>query len=292
MLKQIIDEIQEVNNNFQLTLINSLDIVDLLTITRDILSNANDKSIETIFKKIELIEKNIFESELLRICQNKSYRFVNNTFEFIFNEFETQELLYEIGNEISLFKNLIGLSAQGILKNTDVFFLKNNVFVTQETLSEGEKQLITVVGLKELITGEENLFLLDEPDTYLHPSWQNILIEALSDIETADKIIMTTHSAKLLGYVENNNIFILEDGRWRQEHNNTYGRDINWITEYVMGDKPRKIDIIEEIEDIYQLIEKEKYKEAQKAIENLTNKIGSNDNEILKLENNLFFHMD
>lgn len=290
--KKLIDDIQAIDNNFKPTLINSLDVTDLLTMTRDILNSSNHKNIENIFKQLESIEKNIFESELLRICQTKAYRFVNNMFEFSFDENEIQGVIYELGSEIDLFKNLINLSAKSILKNSNISFIKDGVFVNQDTLSEGEKQLITVIGLKELVSGEENLFLLDEPDTYLHPSWQNILIESLSDTDVNDKILMTTHSAKLLGYIENNNMFILENGQWLQEHKNVYGRDINWITEYVMGDSPRKIDIIEKIENTYTLLDEEQYDKAEEFINILEDLLGPNDKDLDRLKTILDFSKD
>jgi hypothetical protein len=40
-----------------------------------------------------------------------------------------------------------------------------------DQLSEGEKQLLAVVGAIRLTTGNENLVLLDEPDTHVNPHW-------------------------------------------------------------------------------------------------------------------------
>lgn len=38
-------------------------------------------------------------------------------------------------------------------------------------LSEGEQQLLTVLGLLKFTGGKDTLFLLDEPDTHLNPAW-------------------------------------------------------------------------------------------------------------------------
>jgi predicted ATPase len=43
--------------------------------------------------------------------------------------------------------------------------------VTYRDLSEGEQQLLLVLGLLKFTAREEALFLLDEPDTHLNPSW-------------------------------------------------------------------------------------------------------------------------
>ncbi len=43
--------------------------------------------------------------------------------------------------------------------------------VTYRDLSEGEQQLLLVLGLLKFTAREETLFLLDEPDTHLNPCW-------------------------------------------------------------------------------------------------------------------------
>lgn len=48
---------------------------------------------------------------------------------------------------------------------------KNDGSVTFRELSEGEQQLLTVLGLLRFTAEEESLFLLDEPDTHLNPKW-------------------------------------------------------------------------------------------------------------------------
>lgn len=48
---------------------------------------------------------------------------------------------------------------------------KNDGTVTFRELSEGEQQLLTVLGLLRFTAENESLFLLDEPDTHLNPRW-------------------------------------------------------------------------------------------------------------------------
>ena len=43
--------------------------------------------------------------------------------------------------------------------------------VTYRDLSEGEQQLLLVLGLLKFTARDETLFLLDEPDTHLNPAW-------------------------------------------------------------------------------------------------------------------------
>lgn len=46
-------------------------------------------------------------------------------------------------------------------------------------LSEGEQQLLCVMGMLRFTRGDETLFLLDEPDTHLDPRWKLDYLELL-----------------------------------------------------------------------------------------------------------------
>lgn len=67
-------------------------------------------------------------------------------------------------------------------------------------LSDGERQLLMVLGLIRVSRGKEALFLLDEPDTHLNPAWQLTYLDLIRDWTevAADKaqcqIILTTHN--------------------------------------------------------------------------------------------------
>lgn len=78
-------------------------------------------------------------------------------------------------------------------------------------LSEGEQQLITVLGLI-LITGKDDcLFLLDEPDTHLNPIWQRRYVKLLDDFNLNDDnshIIVATHSPLIVQAAEKADIFL------------------------------------------------------------------------------------
>ena len=54
--------------------------------------------------------------------------------------------------------------------------------LTFRELSEGEQQLITVLGLLRFTRDKESLFLLDEPDTHLNPAWSMEYINFLKKI--------------------------------------------------------------------------------------------------------------
>lgn len=75
-------------------------------------------------------------------------------------------------------------------------------------LSDGERQLLMVLGLIRVSRGKEALFLLDEPDTHLNPAWQLTYLELIREWtevaadEDKCQIIMTTHNPLTIAALE------------------------------------------------------------------------------------------
>jgi predicted ATPase len=68
--------------------------------------------------------------------------------------------------------------------------------LTFRELSEGEQQLLMVLGLLRFTREDESLFLLDEPDTHLNPAWSIQYLEFLKTIGGLGEnghVIMATH---------------------------------------------------------------------------------------------------
>lgn len=78
---------------------------------------------------------------------------------------------------------------------------ENDGSVTFRELSEGEQQLLTVLGLLRFTAEDESLFLLDEPDTHLNPRWCVDYLNYLksfvgqnSEGRDNSHIVLTTHN--------------------------------------------------------------------------------------------------
>jgi predicted ATPase len=72
--------------------------------------------------------------------------------------------------------------------------------VTYRDLSEGEQQLLLVLGLLKFTAEDEALFLLDEPDTHLNPTWSVQYLPFLNRfVKRRDNchILMATHDPLL-----------------------------------------------------------------------------------------------
>lgn len=97
---------------------------------------------------------------------------------------------------------------------------KNDGTVTFRELSEGEQQLLTVLGLLRFTAESESLFLLDEPDTHLNPRWAVDYLNYLrtfagqddSDRENSH-ILLTTHNPLAIAELVKEQVQILQLSR-------------------------------------------------------------------------------
>lgn len=94
---------------------------------------------------------------------------------------------------------------------------KNDGSVTFRELSEGEQQLLTVLGLLRFTAEAESLFLLDEPDTHLNPRWNvdylSYLKKFIGDNEEDQEschIVFTTHNPLAVAELVKEQVQILQ----------------------------------------------------------------------------------
>lgn len=86
--------------------------------------------------------------------------------------------------------------------------------VTYRDLSEGEQQLLLVLGLLKFTARDEALFLLDEPDTHLNPLWGTQYLMFLDRFIQARErgschIIMSTHDPLVLAGLTRDQVRIM-----------------------------------------------------------------------------------
>lgn len=84
-----------------------------------------------------------------------------------------------------------------------------------DNLSEGEKKLILIECITNVLGDESSLILLNEPDAHTHIAMKKDLLKLISEFE--GQTVMTTHSPMFLnkrweGFVENN-IYYMHDGK-------------------------------------------------------------------------------
>jgi len=100
---------------------------------------------------------------------------------------------------------LESLRARGMLRSVSFGLRRLGVekVFPFDQLSEGEKQLLAVVGAVKLTNQQDNLVLLDEPDTHLNPHWSwdypGMLTEAFrTEQRPRSTVLMATHDPVMI----------------------------------------------------------------------------------------------
>lgn len=135
------------------------------------------------------------------------YREKSNTEVQLGAYFPGKERLAELAKQYStdqeLFFALESMDISDLIREVHLWVNRTNNTsgdVSFADLSDGERQLLMVLGLIRVSRGKRALFLLDEPDTHLNPHWQYSylqLIKEWTEIAADDSschIIMTSHN--------------------------------------------------------------------------------------------------
>jgi len=83
--------------------------------------------------------------------------------------------------------------------------------ITFTSLSEGEQQLLMVLGMLRFTRGQEALFLLDEPDTHLNPAWSAHYFKHIHNAVKSQKnshFIMATHDPLVISGLKKEDVLI------------------------------------------------------------------------------------
>lgn len=139
---------------------------------------------------------------------------------YISNQDKLQQIAKKYGNNAGFFKSLESTYISDLIQEVRVKVKKRNVNgdITFKELSEGEQQLLTVLGLLRFTKEEESLILLDEPDTHLNPLWKwkylNLLYDIVREAKPKEKetsqILMTTHDPLVIGGLTKEEIRIFQ----------------------------------------------------------------------------------
>ena len=134
---------------------------------------------------------------------------------YISNQEKLANLAQKYGSNANFFKMLESTYISDLISEVRVKVKKQNVdgHITFKELSEGEQQLLTVLGLMRFTKDEDTLFLLDEPDTHLNPLWKwkyMNLMEEVVDTDKTSQVIMTTHDPLVIGGLSKQEIRIFQ----------------------------------------------------------------------------------
>lgn len=156
-------------------------------------------------------EDNVREDFRRSHIQEQLYLFISNQEKLI-------EIAKKYGTNTEFFKSLESTYISDLIQEVRVKVKKVNVKgeITFKELSEGEQQLLTVLGLLRFTKEDESLILLDEPDTHLNPLWKwkyMNLLEEYSGKDDTSQILMTTHDPLVIGGLTKEEIRIFYSGK-------------------------------------------------------------------------------
>lgn len=210
------------------------------------------KSVETIWGAggdlvNQLIKLLLQEADQKNITENKIE--ITHQFSYIQDEFRRifiSDIPYKVFEifDFILFNDL--LSRINIRWNTT----KGEV-IELERMSEGEKQLLIVKSITMLWKTKNALMLFDEPDTFMHPRWQQNMISELKTANPNTQIILSTHSPNIVSSLKKSELKIITQGKIAQNHFTPYGKNVDGVLMDHFGlSSTRNIQVQKMIESI------------------------------------------
>ncbi len=138
---------------------------------------------------------------------------------------------------------------------------------------------------KDDIRQHSGIVLIDEIDTYLHPSWQRNILKVL--VEKFDKLqfAVTTHSPLVITHFDRENVYIIRNGRIIPSPF-IKGRDYNSVLEDAFKVEGRPLEYANKIKRFYSYLETD-VETAKNILAELKQDFGSNDTEIVRAESYL-----
>lgn len=105
---------------------------------------------------------------------------------------------------LTMFTNLS--SARSLFRQLKILF---NGAIDSQYLSEGEKKLMVVLFILEVVSDERSLVLLDEPDSHLHIARKPEMVKLFNSVPNRENVL-TSHSPTLTSEFDLKNIIMLD----------------------------------------------------------------------------------
>lgn len=171
--------------------------------------------------------------------------------------------------------------------------------LTADMLSDGERSLLVIAmtiarRLSQLdpeiaSSPQAATVVIDEVELHLHPKWQRAIVPSLLRAFPACQFIVTTHSPQVIGSISHSSVLILEDFALYSSSIPTHGRDSNAILEEIMGAPERDDASQEQLRKIARLLDDGELDAARPAIDELADRWGEDDREVIRLRTALEF---
>jgi len=107
--------------------------------------------------------------------------------------------------------------------------------------------------------------LIDEVDMHLHPGWQQVVLQGLTEAFPCMQFIVTTHSPQVLTTVESENILVLEGNAVHAAPPGTKGAEASRILKRVLGvdARPPEDGATQELREYLALVDADEWQSAR-----------------------------
>lgn len=144
---------------------------------------------------------------------------------YLRNSDKLGEIARHYKDDLELFEALESVDISDLIRWVQVWITRRDDTTGEISfgdLSDGERQLLMVLGLIRLSRGKRALFLLDEPDTHLNPEWQHRYLDLIRTWAEADvdrcQFLIATHHPLTIAALEKEEVRVMyqsEDGQVR-----------------------------------------------------------------------------
>lgn len=140
---------------------------------------------------------------------------------YVPNKEKLKQLGGLVGGTDSFFRYAEGAYIGDLIEEVRIIVKKSDEHggkVSFTHLSEGELQMLTVLGLMRITRDDHCLFLLDEPDTHLNPIWKLRYFDDIESVLSSEKdarsqgesqILITTHDPMMIGSLRKEQVHII-----------------------------------------------------------------------------------
>jgi predicted ATP-dependent endonuclease of OLD family len=180
-------------------------------------SEENEDFVEEVLNitKIDTIEFKYSKINYNNYSNNPTLNFVkliDNKTDYSIDKL--REILNVSYNQDDIFMYLYIAFAPKHTKIIDEINIMFNDGLKIEDLSEGQKKLLLIKAALEFAGQENSLFILDEPDAYVHVNNKNKIIRIFNEYKEHRQIILTTHSPTITECVSSKNLYMLNSGQF------------------------------------------------------------------------------
>ena len=136
---------------------------------------------------------------------------------FIKDEKSLRDIAKAFGDEKTFFAVLETLDISDLIREVRIWVDREHTEdeIPFHEISDGERQLLSVLGLMRFTGRDESLFLLDEPDTHLNPAWKWEYLQLVKDVaqrNSESHIILASHDPLTMAGLKASQVQVMHEG--------------------------------------------------------------------------------